>query len=90
MTWPHLLMNKLIGNPLVVQCLGLHAFTAEGLGLIPSQGTKIPKAIQHDTPKMLINDLVNRLMTFVTKRGHVFRLLLAQCLWFRVAYGKHT
>ena len=44
MTWPHLLMNKLIGNPLVVQCLELHAFTAEGLGLIPSQGTKIPKS----------------------------------------------
>ena len=35
--------NKL-GNSLVFQWLGLHAFTAQGLGSIPGQGTKIPKA----------------------------------------------
>ena len=29
---------------LVVQWLGLHAFTAEGVGLIPRQGTKILQA----------------------------------------------
>ena len=33
-----------IGNPLVVQWLGLHAFTAEGRGLIPGLGTKKPQA----------------------------------------------
>ena len=32
-----------MGNFLVVQLLGLHAFTAEGLGLIPSRGSKIPQ-----------------------------------------------
>ena len=32
------------GNSLVVQWLGLCAFTAEGLGSIPDRGTKIPQA----------------------------------------------
>ena len=34
-------------NSLVVQWLGLCAFTAEGLGSIPGQGTKIPQATWH-------------------------------------------
>ena len=34
------------GNSLVVQGLGLHAFTTEGLNSIPGQGTKIPQAVQ--------------------------------------------
>ena len=32
------------GNSLVVQRLGHHTFTAEGLGSIPGQGTKTPRA----------------------------------------------
>ena len=32
------------GDFLVVQCLGLCALVAEGLGSIPSWGTKIPQA----------------------------------------------
>ena len=32
------------GNSLVVQWLGLGAFTAEGLGSTPGWGTKIPQA----------------------------------------------
>ena len=32
------------GNSLAVQWLGLHAFTAEGAGSIPGQGTKILQA----------------------------------------------
>ena len=32
----------MLGNSLVVQWLGLRAFTAEGLGSIPGRGTKIP------------------------------------------------
>ena len=36
--------NKSSGKSLVVQQLGLGAFTAKGLGLIPGQGTKIPYA----------------------------------------------
>ena len=41
------------GNFLVVQCLGLCAFTAEGLGLIPGWGTKVPQPMWHrqKTPK---------------------------------------
>ena len=34
----------MLGNPLVVQWLGLHASTAGGPGLIPGQGNKIPQA----------------------------------------------
>ena len=33
-------------NYLVVQWLGLCAFTTKGLGLIPGWGTKIPQAMQ--------------------------------------------
>ena len=33
------------GNSLTVQWLGLHPFTAEGLGSIPHQGTKIPHGV---------------------------------------------
>ena len=35
------------GNTLVGQWLGLCTFTAEGAGLIPGQGTKIPQATWH-------------------------------------------
>jgi len=33
-----------MGSPLAVQWLRRHTFTAEGLGLIPGQGTEIPQA----------------------------------------------
>ena len=42
--------NKLLaafGNSLVVQWLGLCAFTAEGVGSAPGWGTKIPQAMWH-------------------------------------------
>ena len=35
-----------VGNSPVVQWLGLRVLTAEGLGSIPGQGTKIPQAAQ--------------------------------------------
>ena len=38
-------------NSLVAQNLGLWTLTAKGLGSIPGQGTKIPQATQHGTPK---------------------------------------
>ena len=41
----------MIGNSLVVQWLGLHAFTAEDLGSIPGWGTKIPQAVQNGQKK---------------------------------------
>ena len=34
-----------MGNSLAVQWLGLCAFTAEGPGSTPGQGTKIPQAV---------------------------------------------
>ena len=34
-------------DSLAVQWLGLRAFTAEGTGSIPGQGTKIPQALRH-------------------------------------------
>ena len=40
-------LKKQLGNFLVVQWLGLQAFTAEGLDSIPGPGTKIPQAAQH-------------------------------------------
>ena len=38
------------GDFLVVQWLGLWAFTAKGTGSIPGQGTKIPQAVQCSPP----------------------------------------
>ena len=35
---------RYFGNSLAVQWSGLGTFTAEGLGSIPGQGTKIPQA----------------------------------------------
>ena len=40
-----------LGNSLVVQWLGLSAFTPEGPGAIPGRGTKIPQATQHGEAK---------------------------------------
>ena len=40
-----------LGTSLVVQWLRLHSLSAEGTGLIPSQGTKIPHAKRHDQKK---------------------------------------
>ena len=44
-----------MGNSLVGQWLGLRAYTAGGMGLIPGQGTKIPRGAQRGqkTPWML-------------------------------------
>ena len=36
--------------PLAAQWLGLHTFTAEGVGSVPGQGTKIPQAVQCSPP----------------------------------------
>ena len=38
-------------NSLVVQWLGLRAFTTEGAGSIPGQGTKIPQATRRNQNK---------------------------------------
>ena len=36
--------KNILGNSLVVQCLGHQAFIVEGIGSIFGKGTKIPKA----------------------------------------------
>ena len=43
-----------LGNSPAVKWLGLHAFTAESVGSIPGQGTKIPLAMQHGQKKIKI------------------------------------
>jgi len=47
MEWIFLAKLILIGNPLVVQWLRLHAFTAEDTGSISGQGTIIPQTMHH-------------------------------------------
>lgn len=42
-------------NSLVVQWLGLHAFTAQGASSIPGQEAKIPQATQGGQKKFLKN-----------------------------------
>ena len=44
--------TQILGNSLVVQWLGLFAFTAKDLGSIPGQGTKIPQAAWHGQKKV--------------------------------------
>ena len=46
-------LYDLKGNSLVVQCLGLRAFTAEGIGSIPGQRIKFPPATWHSKKKNL-------------------------------------
>ena len=36
-------LKLLCGNSLTVQWLGVHTLTAEGLGSIPGEGTRIPQ-----------------------------------------------
>ena len=43
--------SLLPGNSLAVQWLGLSAFTAKDLSLIPGLGTKIPQATQYEKKK---------------------------------------
>ena len=42
----------------MVQWLELHAFTAEGLGSIPGQGTKIPQAMQYGQKKKRVRSFL--------------------------------
>jgi len=45
-----LVQADVVGNSLVVQCLGRSAFTVEHLGLIPGWETKILQAVEHSSP----------------------------------------
>ena len=49
-------ISEIIGNSVVVQWLGLRAFTAKGAGLICGWGTKVPEAVRHGHKKV-INDI---------------------------------
>ena len=46
------------GNFLAVQWLGIHAFTAEGTGSVPGQGTKILQAVQCGQKKNCFNSVL--------------------------------
>ena len=46
------------GNFLAVQWLGMHAFTAEGTGSVPGQGTKILQAVQCGQKKNCFNSVL--------------------------------
>ena len=43
--------TRITGTSLAVQGLRLHASNAEGMGLIPGQGTKIPHALRQGQNK---------------------------------------
>ena len=44
-------MEKPKGGEFLVWCLGLHAFTAKGVGSVPVRGTRIPQAVCHSQKK---------------------------------------
>ena len=44
-----------LGKSLTVQRLRLHAFSPEGMGLIPGLGTKIPQVTQHSQKNFIVN-----------------------------------
>ena len=46
-----MIMKVILGNSVVVQWLGLSAFTVVGLGSIPGWGSKILQAAQHGQKK---------------------------------------
>ena len=48
------------GNSLVVQRLGLGAFTARGRGSIPGRGTKILQAVQHGQKNKIIPQIIRK------------------------------
>ena len=50
-SWQWRRKEESLGTSLVVQWLGLWAFTAEGTGSIPGRGTKIPQAAMHSQKK---------------------------------------
>ena len=70
--------HSMLENSLVVQWLGLCAFTAEGPGSIPGQGTKIPQATANNNKKMLHERTelcVNGYwMSTTSESGHDFEL----------------
>ena len=67
-------MKKMLGgNSLVVQWLGLHTLTAEGPGLTPSQGTKIPQAVQCGQKKK--KKVRNKVGDVTTNKPEIFKKL---------------
>jgi len=62
-------------NSLMVQCLGVHVFTAWGLGSIPGQGTKILHATQtSQNEKQKVN--IMSVCFLNNKKGTQFQYLL--------------
>ena len=72
-----------MGDSPVVQWLGLHASTAEGLGVIPGWGTKIPqikwqghfgKAKITNAWRLLNKDFYNLTVFFINKYSIILTL----------------
>ena len=57
-TWDSELFKSVYGNSPAIQQLGLLLLTAEGLGLIPGRGTKIPQASGRGQIKKTYNALI--------------------------------
>ena len=65
--------NDWPGNYLAVQWVGLHPFTAEGLGSILGWGNKIPQAMKHgqenkQTNKQMTGKIILRSLEFILER----------------------
>ena len=68
-------------NFLAVQWLGLSAFTAMGLGLIPGQGTKIPQAVWCSQKKKKGN--VTKLTNLTLDELSISKLRELKIKWFQ-------
>ena len=64
----------LVGNSLVVQWLGLRAFTVEGVGSIPGRGTKILQAVQCGQKKRMLVD--RNMVPIAVSLSHFYSLEL--------------
>ena len=67
-----------MGNSLVVQCLGLQAFSVKGLGSIPCWGTVIPQAMQLGEKKK--NENKEQLVRSKQASGNAVQNLMKNCM----------
>ena len=74
-----------LGTSLVVQWLRLHSLSAEGTGLIPSQGTKIPHTKWHDQKKrnLYLNFYTFASLVLVWLHSNPL-LLFSACAYFQL------
>ena len=83
------------GDFLVVQWLGLWAFTAKGTGSIPDRGTKIPQAVQCSPPpksnckkESTAQNMRVETWRWVGRSPNLWGLGNSGTYWFRVIWNK--